>query len=277
MTLALAMIAALSGCSSAPTCASPEDPAATAGGDVLTCSDAGDVLDYIELLAGRAVSRADRSAGLGAVAARFTADPAGTRKWIDEVRDVGRVLAERTGMAAAEARSTLVWHADHGDDLITADDGALWSVQRRALAVWAKDDDEKLAVTESDLEAWIRYASLCREVQGGGVLRISVADRVTVYRVLIDRFNEGDRQTEIAAAAFGPVWPQVDARWKAASYERQQEWIAAAPLPPPMTATSLGYAEAVFGPDLWRHALVLHDVLGPFSIGAEERFTSEAP
>src|SRR6185436_3303091 len=122
------------------------------------------------------------------------------------------------GLDGAERRATRVWAAEHGEDLIRAADGDLWNVQQRAMSVWTKDDEEKIAMTESDLEAWIRYASLCREAQGGGVLRISVADRVTVYRSLIDRFDAGDRSVQLALVSFGAVWTQVTDAWHSASF-----------------------------------------------------------
>jgi hypothetical protein len=40
-----------------------------------------------------------------------------------------------------------------------------------------------------------------------------------------------------------------------------------------MTATSLGYAEAIFSSDLAAHAAVLQEVLGPFPVGEPSEFT----
>jgi hypothetical protein len=65
-------------------------------------------------------------------------------------------------------------------------------------------------------------------------------------------------------SAVGGWWSQVRESWARASYDEQRAWIAAAPLPPPMTATSLGYAEAVFDGDVALHARVLAEKLGPF-------------
>lgn len=246
--------------------------ASTEAGD-LSCEDGEQVVDYIELLAGRPVPGADAQKARQAIASRFRDDPAGTRSWIAEMVTAGSALARRTGVDGAEARSHRVWSASRGEDLVREADGDLWNVQTRALSLWTKDDADELALTESDVEGWIRYASLCREAQGGTVLLISVADRVTVYHDVIERFDTGDRATRVALAAMGPYWAQVRSAWKSATYDEQMEWITAAPLPPPMTASSLGYAEAVFNSNVALHAETLHDVLGPFSIGGrEDRF-----
>jgi hypothetical protein len=263
----------LAGCGSASRCTG--EAGAVPGAELadgLTCVEAEDAVDYVELLAGRPVPPGDVRLVLNVLADKYEDDPNATKGWLDQLRAEGAELAQKTGLAGAELRATKVWSADRGEGLIKPEDGDLWTVQDRALSVWTKDDTEKIAMTESDLEAWIRYASLCREVQNGGVLRISVADRVTVYKVLIERFDTGDRPTQLALASLGPIWAQVRDRWQAASYEHQRAWMDEAPLPPPMTATSLAYAEAVFQGDLVRHAEVLQRVLGPFPVGSAERF-----
>jgi hypothetical protein len=254
-------------------CSSPEAVLASEGAETLTCGEAEVVVEYIELLAARPVPSSETQRAYKAITHKFQEDPAATRSWIAQMRTAGASLSIGSGLGGASARAERVWAADHGEDLIKPSDGDLWNVQSRALSVWAKDDGERVAMTESDLEAWIRYASLCREVQGAGVLRISVADRVTVYRDLIARFDEGDRTTQVALASLGSVWPRVQDRWQAASYTLQQDWISQAPLPPPMTATSLGYAEAIFSSDLAAHAAVLQEVLGPFPVGEPGEFT----
>lgn len=266
----------VAGCGPSIDCGAPGAVLAEAEGASLTCEEGEVVVDYIELLAGRPVPRQDTLLALGAVAERFQAAPEETRAWLASVREAGVALAG-TGLQAAARRSERVWAAERGEDLVKKSDGDLWNVQSRALSVWAKDDREHLAMTESDLEAWIRYASLCREVQGAGVLRISVADRVTVYRDLIARFDEGDRDTKIALGSMGAVWRQVTERWQQASYDEQRSWIDAAPLPPPMTATSLGYAEAIFSSDVASHARALHEALGPFRMTAPGAFSSTSP
>jgi hypothetical protein len=260
------------GCNSVE-CSSPDAVLVQEGALALTCGEADVAVEYIELLAGRSVASGETQRAYKAIASKFREDPGKTRSWLEQVRTTGASLGGSTGLAGAEARAERVWAADHGEDLITPADGDLWNVQSRALSVWAKDDGERVAMTESDLEAWIRYASLCREAQGAGVLRISVADRVTVYRDLIARFDEGDRMTQVALSSLGTAWPQVRDRWQSASYSVQQEWISQAPLPPPMTATSLGYAEAVFSSNLAQHAAVLQEVLGPFPVGEASEFT----
>ncbi len=258
---------AVAGCGGAVECREPGQVLAEQGGQTLTCGDARAVTGWIELLAGRELSSADRSLANGELVGEFRDDPAATRTLIETARVDGRALAALTGLEGAEARSARVFAADAGTGLVREEHDGLWNLQRRALSVWTKSGREGLALTESDLEAWIRYASLCREAQGAGVLRVSVGDRVPVYQTLIGRFDTGDRATMVALASFGPVWEDVKDRWQAASYERQQAWIAAAPLPPPMNATSMGYADALFQSELPPHARALHDVLGPFAVG----------
>jgi hypothetical protein len=257
----------LVGCGGSVDCREPDRVLAEQGGDVLSCRDARVVASWIELLAGRPVAGGDRGVAHAAVADQFRSDPVATRALVESARREGAALAAKTGLDGAEARAHHVFLADRGEGVIRAEHDRLWNLQSKALSVWTKDEEEQLAVTESDLEAWIRYASLCREAQGAGVLRISVGDRVTVYQTLIDRFDTGDRATQVGVVAFGAVWDDVRDRWKGASYERQQAWVSAAPLPPPMTASSMGYADAVFQGDLAGHARALHDALGPLAVG----------
>lgn len=269
----LAALLALIGCGPRVDCSAEGAVLAKTDAGALSCDDGEQVVDYIELLAARPVPRADADRVLAAVATRFRADPAGTRTWIADMVGDGNALAKRTGLDGAEARSQQVWAAARGKGRIVAADEDVWNVQTRALSIWTSDDAEQLALTESDVEGWIRYASLCREAQGGSVLLISVADRVTAYNDVIERFETSDRATRVALGAMGPYWEQVRDAWKSATYEEQRAWISAAPLPPPMTATSLGYAEAVFDSNVSLHAQTLQDVLGPFSIGGrEDRF-----
>ena len=263
--IALAIL--LIGCGGSVDCADPATVAAQQGELVLTCEQASTVGDYVEAIAGRPLVSGDDGLVVSAVARRFSADPAGTLAWVESVRAALVDLQSRAGLDLAEARSGRAWAAQAGLDLVRSTDGDAWNVQDRALSIWTQDDEERLALTEADIEAWIRYASLCREVQGGDTLRISVADRVTVYRILMDRFDAGDRATQVALSGFGPHWNLIRDAWQAAPYEVQQAWVAAAPLPPPMTATSKAYLEALIAGDLPGHVQALNDTLGPFHLG----------
>lgn len=263
----LVLLALLSGCGGARVdCSDPTRVAAKAGEEQLVCSEATQVADYLHLLAGRALTREQRDRVVQGVAGWFEKDPVAARKWLDEIETSGRAIEGLTGLQGAERRGELVWQAIRGEGLVRPEHDAIWTVQQTALAVWAQDDDERLALTEMDIEGWLHYASLCREVQGGGPLRLSVADRVQVYRMIQAAFESGSREEQIALLAIGPYWSQIREGWQMASYERQQSWIQAAPLPPPMTATSLGYTEALLQGDLVKHARVLHERIGPFTM-----------
>lgn len=260
------LLGTLLACGSGVDCADPEGVVATAGDRVLTCGEADDVVDYIHVLAGRRPSTVERDRVVRDLDARFRSDPAGVEAWIDALTLAGREIEALRGTAGAERRARLVWEAHTGRGLIRPEHGMAHTVQVAALAVWSSHDAETIALTEADIEAWIRYASLCREVQGAGPLRLSVADRVTVYGMIQERFASGSREDRVALVAFGPYWEQVKEGWHMASYERQQAWIGAAPLPPPMTASSLGYAEALLSGNLVEHAWTLHETLGPFTM-----------
>ncbi len=137
---------------------------------------------------------------------------------------------------------------------------------RQVVAQWTADDEERLSLSEVDIEGWILYGSLCREAQGAPVLKLSVADRVHVYRQLQERFQAAPREEQVAMVSLGAFWEPVRGAWSMATYKQQQGWIAAAPLPPAMTATSLGYATTLYEGDLTRHATVLHHHLGPLPL-----------
>ena len=237
-----------------------EDPAGA-----LTCADVVSVEAWIELMAGRGLQHGGSRELPTVLSTRFRADPAGTRALLADIRKRGHALEASTGLKGASARSKAAWEAHTGVSAIREGD-ALWNIQRDALSVWAWNDEEQLALTESDVEGWISYASLCRQVQKAGVLRISVADRVSVYRIIIDRFEEGDRNAKLALVSVGPFWEQMRTRWQASPYERQQKWIGTAPFPPPMTSSSLGYLQAIIDGDVAVHASTMHDVMGPFSL-----------
>jgi len=264
--LAIALLLVLSGCGGGEVC--EDDAQVLAGGtDGLTCGDLAETQQYVQILAGRKTRDPDLRQLRRGLMKRFRRDPAATRSQIDAVRlEVAR-LSALTGLEAADARSTAVHDAVRGKGpLGPAADKARGALDR-TVAVWAWDDEERLALTEVDIEGWVYYGSLCREAQDASPLRLSVADRVAVYRMLTDRFDAGNREEQVALAAIGPFWPEVRERWQASSFQRQQAWIAAAPLPPPMVATSKGYLSTLVEGDVVAHARVLHESLGPFHLG----------
>lgn len=272
----IAWMIALLACDTAPLCERPADPLVTVGTDTLACADAETAERYVVRLSGRELSPGDRQLAYIGVRERFERDPAGTRAWLQEMTAIGATVELKTDMPGAALRSQAVWRAISGQGPIREGDGTLWNLQKRALSVWARDDEEQLALTETDIEGWIRYVSLCREAQGTTPLRLSIADRVTTYEMMVDVFGSSPREQQVAMASLGAYWPEIRHRWAIASYEDQQAWIAAAPLPPPMEASSLGYAEEVVRGDLTRHAKTLQGHLGPFTLGFGERaFTAE--
>ncbi|HHO54593.1 MAG TPA: hypothetical protein ENK18_27890 [Deltaproteobacteria bacterium] len=269
---------ALWSCGQTIDCSNPETTIAEAGERSLTCHEAGWAIGWIELLAARPVSPGDRRLAYEALKSSFLADPGGTEAWLESLRVAGAELSLQEGLAGAEARATSVWRASEGRGLLSGASEELRAIQKRTLAVWSSDAEEELALAEADIEGWIRYGSLCREAQQGGALRISVADRVSVYRMIQERFDAGTRSEQIALSSMGPAWKRVPNAWRLASYHQQQTWIQAAPLPPPMTATSLGYAQALFDGDVTAHAAALHQELGPFTVGSRgPMFKPEAP
>ena len=269
------IVAVLIGCGGTIDCADPAKEIASDGPHTLTCHAAQWPVAYVELLAARPVQRGDEGLALKAVAQRFEADPAATMAWLEDIRAAGHALAGRSVIDGNLERTRRVWAANEGRDLIDADAGELWDVQKRALAVWSTAAEHKLALTEADIEGWIRYASLCREAQQGGVLRISVSDRVSVYKVVRERFDNGTEGEQAALGAMGTVWNHVRTRWPVASFDTQQRWIAAAPLPGPMTATSLGYAQAIIDGPPAGHVGALVDTFGPFTVGTSRSMFSE--
>jgi hypothetical protein len=263
-----AVAAVAAGCDGlrvAPECPAPETVISGAGDDALTCADVLTVRDYSEVLALRPTTPADRRSIVFGLLDGYTADPIGTRAAVDRAGEVLSGLRSEVGAGAAEHRGSAAWSEVNGEGPLSANE-KLRTVVVERLSVWFDDDEARLVLTEHDVEGWIRYASLCREAQGGGPLRVSMSDRVEVYRMLVDRYRAEPREGRLAILAVGAHWGGVRERWKAASYEQQQQWIARAPLPPPMSATSLGYIETLFNGDLGAHAAALHEVLGPMPL-----------
>ncbi|MGC6494754.1 MAG: hypothetical protein ACON5B_18090 [Myxococcota bacterium] len=232
----------------------------------VACADVAGVQTWAEGLAGRALTPGQRRALMDGLYADYKRDPQGAVRRVDEASAASKTLAQ-TGLPAALGRSKRILQALEGDAIYASEaQGDVVSVLSSATSIWEFDRDAQLVLTESDVEGWIRYASLCREAQGASALRVSIADRVTVYAMVRERFRDGtvaDRQSLIQ---IGAMWSSIREGWMRAPYGRQQQWIREAPLPPPMMATSLGYLSALLETDLPRHAEVTHRVLGPLTL-----------
>jgi len=273
----MVLLAAILGCGSPGIeCEGPSTVVARSGDPRLACGDADHVVDYIERLRASPVPEGDRRLVRGALAERFESDPKGTTESIARIRAEGRRLLGLKGPEATRARSKAVYDAHHGSGPLPG--GELERLVRKLVPIWGSSDAAKVSLTEADVEAWIRYASLCREVQGGTPLRISVADRVGVYRAIQERFAEGEPPEQRALASLGAVWLQIRRAWIRADYAEQQAWIGSAPLPGPMTATSSDYARAIVAGDVAGHVRTLTEHFGPFTIASDRpMFTSETP
>lgn len=238
-----------------------------AGEAPLTCADVDAVVAHVELLASREIASTEDRLVAAALIPRYQAEPVATRAALDALAARTAALAAAEGLAAVEARAEAVFSALHEAPLLGVELPGLTGVLNRAVAPWSVDPEARLVLTEMDVEGWIRVVSLGRELQGGGPLRLSVADRVTVYRMVVETFDAAGRPEQLAMVSIGPVWPSFRAAWEAAPYATQQAWAADAGLPPPMTATSLGYAEVMLAGDLTAAALATHEHLGPLRLG----------
>lgn len=235
--------------------------------DALACSDVDTVVGWVELLASRSVGERQVELVRGDWTARYNRDPVATRSALTEVQTMTTALSAMRGFEASEARADAVWAAAAGQTRLGDADSTSVDVLERALAAWSTDTQTKLILTEMDIEGWIKYASLCREIQGGSPLTLSVSDRVVLYQQIIGAFEGKSREEQLAVLSMGPIWPSMQERWPGVTYEIQQAWVEAAPLPGPMTATSLGYSSAVFDEDLKAHAVALHSAMGMLPLG----------
>lgn len=184
-----------------------------------------------------------------ALGVEFAQDPARTRARLAAARSFVDAVAALGGVAAAERRGTEGYAVVVGDSPVTQGHDGLGTLTTRTMSVWSRDSAERLVLTEADIEGWMRFASLCREQQGAPPLKTSIADRVTVYKLVIEAFDRPGRAGKLGLIALGGAWPAVEARWPSVSYEQQQRWVQRAPFPPPMEATSLGYVEALAATD----------------------------
>lgn len=249
-------------------CTSPTDVIAEAGDTRLTCHQTDWLVEYWEVLRASALPKADRRLVRRALARRFANDATGTTTMLARVRAEGERLTSLVGPEAVRARGTAVHAALNGRGPATGDD--LSRLQATLLPVWGSSAAAQVSLSESDVEGWIRYASLCREVQGGTPLRISVADRVRAYRAVKERFATGSVEVQVAMTALGAAWPRVEREWKMSGYGDQQAWILDAPLPGPLNTDSVGYLAAIVGGDVPGHVRSLEAHFGPFTLGSDE-------
>lgn len=262
MTLILALFA----CAQTPRPCVDDAKNLVDGAEPLTCADAVVVPHLVERIAGRPLTANDRDAVFADVAQAFRADPKATHARIEDARDGLGVLSGLSGLDGARRRAVMEYEALHGDGLLAGWPEDVRTTTARAVSEWARSDPERVVLAESDIEGFLRYASLCREVQAGGALRLSIADRSTVYSALVKRFNEGSEADRTAILGIGSGFWAAKGAWTDASYDVQQEFAHGAPLPPPMTANSVDYALAIVAGDLPAHAANLHAALGPLAI-----------
>ncbi|MFT7517879.1 MAG: hypothetical protein ACI9MC_000003 [Kiritimatiellia bacterium] len=275
MRAALLTIVCLSGCSvlrPPVTCANDEQVLARSGESSLTCAQVGVVHNFGELLAGRRMGRNSKNKLNSELVSQFSSDSQAVLQALVSVQTDVQRLSTESGLQAARSRSHATWQTFNGGGPLA---GERWTETRRLIRTtvlpWATSDEDQLVLVEEDIEGFIRYASLCREVQGGGTLQLSIASREVVYTDVMGRFNEGPTQDRVGLVAYGAFWIGIAGNWKSASYVQQQAWIQRATLPPPMTASSLGYAEAVLQMPPGESAKTLHHILGPIKLDERAR------
>lgn len=255
----------LAACGDTPVC--PADVGLVVPSSALTCAATRPAVTYAERLAARPLTASQARTLRLALASWAERDPAAVDAALASAAAADAALVALRGLDAAAARTLAV-------DALVRGEGGPWGGEvaagvrapiAEALAVWASS--RGLHLTEMDVEGWIRLASLCREVQGGTPLKLSIADRVSAYRMVVDAFEASDEATRAAMLAVGPMWPEIKQRWQQGGYDVQQAWVAAAPLPGPMEGVSLDYLGAVLAVD--RAALVrsVHQALGPLGLG----------
>jgi len=246
-------------------CESPETVLSMVGDETLTCGDAATVRDYLQFLASRSLTANQMGRLYADLRKRHGSNPTKVRAQIARSIAITTESTQKSGLARAEYRSHAVWLARMEKGPFTQQHATEWDIFQNAVAVWARSDEQELALTEMDIEGWIRFGSLCREVQGGTPLRISLANREHIYHQMSRSFDTLQRSDQIGRVGIGMFWDAITLRWQSASYERQQSWIRVAPLPPAMNATSRAYMDAVMELPSGRSAEVLHSVLGPFA------------
>ncbi len=257
----------LAGCAGEERCARAEAPLIEGG--ELTCAEAEGAVRYGEALSARRLTPGQRRALLEELASR---DEAEVSARLAAAEAFLASLREGPPSATARARAQEAWAATSEGELGASAvfPPAAWpgvaSAIGSSVAVWARDDERQLVLTEMDVEGVLRLVSLCREVQGGTPIRLSIADRVAVYKRVVTRFEAGDTATREALVSVGPFWQAIRDAWKGAGYDVQQGWIQSAPLPPPMTGNSADYVDAVLAQDVARLVGSLHVALGSFPL-----------
>lgn len=217
-------------------------------------------------LAGRPITDADRAILRGALVAEARSDAAVSTTRMEQAAAELVALEGLAGIDGARIRSEHTYAALARTGTFAGAPAEVGTVLGRSVSEWARSDEERLVLSESDIEGFLRYASLCREVQSGGPLRLSIGDRGVVYQALVKRFNEGTIQDRTSMLAIGAGYWALKDEWTTASYDRQREFAVGAPLPPPMTVTSVDYTLAIVAGDLPAHAANLHATLGPLAI-----------
>jgi len=231
----------------------------------LACEAARAAESWIERLAARPLDAVAQQRLMTALQAQATRDPEAVGAALVAARAEDETMRDAPrGQDAAQARAHANWVAHRGGGPFPKD---RWptvdSVRDGIVAVWATSDEDELALTEMDVEGWIRFASLCREVQGGTPLKMSIADRVPAYRAVTDRFSAGPTADRLGIVSLGGGWGFLSRTWHSAAYARQQSWIRTAPLPGPMTTNSLGYLRAITAGSPAAHMAAVEMTLGP--------------
>lgn len=231
----------------------------------LSCAEAWAAEDWVERLAARPLDGVARQRLLGALRTRASSDPASVREALASAKAEDEAMrGAPAGLDAARVRAHANYVAHRGGGPFPTEDWPVVSSVRDGLvAVWAVDEGDEIALTEMDVEGWIRFASLCREVQGGTPLKLSIADRVPAYRAVTQRFEAGPTADRMGIVSLGGGWMWLARTWQTASFERQQAWMGTAPLPGPMTTNSLGYLQAITAGSPAAHATAVEIALGP--------------
>lgn len=268
MRFAWIALAGMTGCAgdTAPRCEGPEQVLATVGDSRMVCADVEHVAGYRQWLTQQPAKDEQRDALVLALLPWFERSPAEASAWWAELAVQLRERQKSTGLAGALVHSSALYEIREGQGLWERADARVRSESANSLLIWAVDTDSKRALSEPAIEAWIRYISLCRQVQGAGSLNLSVSDRAKIYGVFKERFLNGDPAEQEAVVGFGPYWPEMEAAWQSARYSKQRQWIGEAPLPPPVTSTSLGYVEWFLDHgQLKEHVETFDRLMGPLS------------